>query len=164
MKGCPYKEIYTNPMRNVAQKCDACVQRTDREVAPACVRQCPGRCIWVGYLDDAEGPVYKLVNNWKVALPLHAEFGTKPNVYYVPPLSPPRLDGDGNVDSSERRIPVDYLRSLFGPEVDNALTCLNDEIGKKHRKEESELMDILIVRRWQELLGSFVKDPSEVQA
>jgi hypothetical protein len=25
-------------------------------------------------------------------------------------------------------------------------------------------MDILIVRRWQELLGSFGKDPSEVQA
>jgi hypothetical protein len=59
---------------------------------------------------------------------------------------------------------MDYLRSLFGPEVDNALTCLKNEIEKKKRKEESELADILIVRRWQELLGSFVKDPSEVQA
>jgi ethylbenzene hydroxylase subunit beta/complex iron-sulfur molybdoenzyme family reductase subunit beta len=56
------------------------------------------------------------------------------------------------------------LRSLFGPGVDNALACLNDEIAKKRNKEESELMNILIVRRWQELLGAFPKDPSEVQA
>jgi ethylbenzene hydroxylase subunit beta/complex iron-sulfur molybdoenzyme family reductase subunit beta len=95
---------------------------------------------------------------------LHAEFGTKPNVYYVPPLSPPRLDGDGNIDASQPRVPMDYLRSLFGPEVDNAIASLKNEIEKKRNKEESELMDILIVRRWQELLGSFGKDPSEVQA
>jgi ethylbenzene hydroxylase subunit beta/complex iron-sulfur molybdoenzyme family reductase subunit beta len=136
----------------------------EREVAPACARQCPGRCIWVGFLDDADGPVHKLVEEWKVALPLHAEFGTKPNVYYVPPLSAPRLDADGNVDASQPRIAMDYLRSLFGPEVDDALACLKEEIEKKRRKEESEVMDILIVRRWQELLGSFIKDPSEVQA
>jgi len=95
---------------------------------------------------------------------MHAEFGTKPNVYYVPPLSPSRLGSDGNPDSSQPRIPLEYLRSLFGPEVDNALGCLKNEIEKKRRKEETELMDILIVRRWQELLGSFPKDPSEVQA
>lgn len=164
MKACPYKEVYFNDTRGVAQKCDACVQRMDREVAPACVRQCPGRCIWVGYLDDADGPVYKLVKDWKVALPLHAEFGTKPNVYYVPPLSPPRLDEDGNIDSSQPRIAMEYLRGLFGPAVDDALTSLKTEIEKKRNKQESPLMDILIVRRWQELLGSFAKDPSEVQA
>jgi len=133
-------------------------------VAPACVRQCPGRCIWVGFLDDPEGPVHKLVEEWKIALPLHAEFGTKPNVYYVPPLAPPRLDGSGNIDSSQPRIPMDYLRSLFGPDVESVLQRLNEEIDKKRRKEESEIMDTLIVRRWQELLSSFTKDPSEVQA
>lgn len=37
-------------------------------------------------------------------------------------------------------------------------------IDLNRRKEESEIMDVLIVRRWQELLGSFTKDPSEVQA
>ncbi len=164
MKGCPYKEIYMNPARNMAQKCNGCVPRMEREVAPACVRQCPGRCIWVGFLDDAGGPVHKLVEEWKVALPLHAEFGTKPHVYYVPPLAPPRLDASGNIDSSQPRIPTDYLRSLFGPEVDSALERLNEEMEKKRRKEESELIDILIARRWQELLGPFGKDPSEVQA
>jgi steroid C-25 hydroxylase beta subunit len=162
MQGCPYKEIYRNAERNVAQKCDACLPRMEQEVAPACVRQCPGRCIWVGFLDDAEGPVRKLVEEWKVALPLHAEFGTKPNVYYVPPLAPPSLNGNGDVDESKARIPIEYLRSLFGPGVDGALDLLKSEIEKKRRKEDSELMNTLIARRWQELLGPFPKDPSEV--
>jgi len=163
MQGCPYKEIYKNPLRNVAQKCNGCLPRMEQEVAPACVRQCPGRCIWVGFLDDAEGPVHKLVEKWKVALPLHAEFGTKPNVYYVPPLAPPVLNGDGEVDESKPRIPTEFLRSLFGPGIDGALDRLKEEMEKRRRKESSELVDILIARRWQELLGPFVKDPSEVR-
>jgi ethylbenzene hydroxylase subunit beta/complex iron-sulfur molybdoenzyme family reductase subunit beta len=163
MQGCPYKEIYVNPVRKVAQKCNGCVARMDREVAPACVRQCPGRCIWVGYLDDPNGPVYKLSKEWKVALPLHAEFGTKPNVYYVPPLSPSRFNEAGDLDDSRPRIPMDYLKSLFGPEVDAALGKINGEIEKKRQKEESEIMDTLIARKWHELLGPFSKDPSEVK-
>lgn len=162
MKACPYKEIYWNSLRKAAQKCNGCVPRMEKEVAPACVRQCPGRCIWVGFLDDADGPVHKLVREWKVALPLHAEFGTGPNVYYIPPLAPPRLDAQGNPDEREPRIPMDYLRSLFGPAVDGALERLKAEMEKKRRKESSEIMDTLIARRWHELLGPFVKDPSEV--
>lgn len=163
MKGCPYKEIFMNPVRNVAQKCNGCVPRMEREVAPACVRQCPGRCIWIGFLDDVEGPVYKLAKEWKVALPLHSEFGTKPNVYYVPPIGPARLDSNGDVDESQPRIPIDYLRTLFGPEVDGALERLKEGLERKRKKEESEIMDTLIARKWQELLGPFGKDPSEVQ-
>ena len=33
-------------------------------------------------------PVYKMVKEWQIALPLHAEFRTLPMVWYVPPLSP----------------------------------------------------------------------------
>jgi ethylbenzene hydroxylase subunit beta/complex iron-sulfur molybdoenzyme family reductase subunit beta len=163
MKACPYKEVYKNPLRKAAQKCNACLPRMEREVAPACVRQCPGRCIWVGFLDDTDGPVYKLAKEWKVALPLHAEFGTKPNVYYVPPLAPSSLDGQGNVDETKPRIPMEYLRTLFGPDVDGALDRLKEGIGRKRKKEESEIMDTLIATKWQQLLGPFEKDPSEVQ-
>jgi ethylbenzene hydroxylase subunit beta/complex iron-sulfur molybdoenzyme family reductase subunit beta len=166
MQGCPYKEIWFNTKRNVAQKCDACRPRIDAGVAPACVRQCPGRCIWVDYLDNAEGTVHKLVKQWKVALPLHPEFNTGPNVYYVPPLAPPRLDENGNPDGSHPRIPLECLRSLFGPRVDQALETLTSEMAKRRKdpKEPSELMDLLIARRWKELLGPFPKDPSEVRA
>jgi nitrate reductase beta subunit len=33
-------------------------------------------------------PVYKFVKEWKIALPLHPEFRTLPNLFYVPPMLP----------------------------------------------------------------------------
>jgi nitrate reductase beta subunit len=33
-------------------------------------------------------PVYALINEFRVALPLHPEFRTVPMVWYIPPLSP----------------------------------------------------------------------------
>ena len=35
-----------------------------------------------------KSPIYKFVKEWKIALPLHAEFRTVPNLFYVPPLLP----------------------------------------------------------------------------
>ena len=92
MEACPYKKIYFNHTRKISQKCIFCFPRVDMGVVPACARMCPGRVRFAGYLDDQEGPIYKLVKVWKVAIPLHPEYGTEPNVYYVPPLSPPRFD------------------------------------------------------------------------
>ncbi len=162
MAACPYKEIFWNPKRQVAQKCDGCLDRIEQGVAPACVRQCPGRMIWIDFMDNTDGPVYKLVKEWKVALPLHSEFGTYPNVFYVPPMAPPPFKENGEVDTSRPRIPMEELRKLFGPNVDEALQTLQQERERKRQEGQSELMDILIARRWQELLGPFPKDPSEV--
>ena len=115
----------------------------------------------MGYLDDEKGPIYKLVKQWKVALPLHAEHGTEPNVYYVPPLSPPQLDAKGNIDESKPRIPTEYLRSLFGPDVDQALQTLKAEMAKTRAGEKSELLDTLIVYRWpNNIFPDFTKDPA----
>ena len=105
MEACPYKKIYFNEIQKVSQKCIFCFPRVEKGVAPACARQCPGRLRYVGYLDDEKGPIHKLVKQWKVALPLHAEFGTEPNVYYVPPLSPTGLAGNGNLDAIEAKDP-----------------------------------------------------------
>ena len=98
-RACPYKKIYFNAARNVSQHCIGCFPRIDQGVAPACVRQCPGRAAFVGFLDDQNGPIYKLVKQWKVALPLHPEYGTEPNVYYVPSL----------------QVPHSFNRQMFGP-------------------------------------------------
>ena len=156
---CPYKRIYFNPLHDVSQKCIFCFPRVEKGVAPACVRQCPGRMRFFGYLDDENGPVHRLVEKWQVALPLHAEYNTQPNVYYVPPLSPPRLDEQGNV-TDEPRIPLAYLRSLFGPRVDEVLATLKHEMDRKARGEKSELLDALIVYRWSDdLFPGFGKDP-----
>jgi ethylbenzene hydroxylase subunit beta/complex iron-sulfur molybdoenzyme family reductase subunit beta len=161
MEACPYKRIYYNHVAEVSQKCTFCFPRVEKGVAPACARQCPGRLRFVGYLDDEQGPIHKLVHQWKVALPLHAEFGTQPNVYYVPPLSPPKVSPAGKPDLSEPRIPREYLHSLFGPRVDEALAVIEAEKAKKARGEASELMDILIVYRWpQDIFPDFTQDPA----
>ena len=159
---CPYKKIYFNAARKVSQHCIGCFPRIERGVAPACVRQCPGRGAWVGFLDDQAGPVARLVSRFKVALPLHPEFGTRANVYYVPPLAPAPLNEDGSADASGSRIPGEYLESLFGPGVHAALDTLRAEMDKRRRGEPSDLTDILIMYEWKEALGPFARDPADI--
>jgi ethylbenzene hydroxylase subunit beta/complex iron-sulfur molybdoenzyme family reductase subunit beta len=159
---CPYKKIYFNPVRNVSQHCIGCFPRIEQGVAPACVRQCPGRAAFVGFLDDEKGPVWKLVEKWGVALPLHPELGTGPNVYYVPPLAPAPLREDGSFEESRDRIPPSYLEYLFGPEVHGALDILRAELDKRRRGQPSELMDTLILYRWKDCLGHLDRDPADV--
>jgi len=151
-QACPYDKVYFNYVKNKSQKCIFCFPRVEQGVAPACARQCPGRLRFVGFLEDQDGPIHKLVYEWKVALPLHPEFGTEPNVFYVPPILPPTFDDEGRF-SDEPRIPVDYLRYLFGPEVDQALITMMDEMERKRDGKASELMDLLIARDWKSLFN-----------
>ncbi|MHB1004621.1 MAG: nitrate reductase subunit beta [Chloroflexota bacterium] len=69
-------------------------------------------------------PTYKLIKQWRLALPLHAEFRTMPMVWYVPPLLPLmgtvtehgyRLDSDElYAGIAERRVPMRYMANLLG--------------------------------------------------
>jgi len=162
IEACPYKKIALNIARNVSQSCIGCFPRLEQGVAPACVRQCPGRAVWFGFLDDAEGPVHRLVNEWQVALPLHAEYGTVPNVFYVPPLGAARLNPDGSLDETAPRIPAEYLRGLFGPGVDQALETLKAEMATMRDGGTSELMDTLIAYVWKEMFRPFDRDPADI--
>jgi len=157
VEACPYKKVYFDPLRDVATKCIFCLPRVEEQVAPACARQCPGRLRFVGYLDDPNGPIHKLVNKWKVAIPLHPEFDLGPNVFYVPPMSPEKLDADGN-PTNEDRIPIAYLEKLFGPAVHDALAIVKVEREKSKRGENSELMDILIAYDWNDNFALGPKD------
>ncbi len=163
MTACPYKKIYYNHVKKVAQKCIFCFPRIEKGVAPACARQCPGRLRFVGYRDDQNGPIWKLVEKWKVAVPLHPEFETGPNVFYVPPLNPARIDANGNLDFSQPRIPTGYLVSLFGPAVVSALEVLHAEMKKVKQGGQSELIDILIAYEWKDNFGGFDRDPATVE-
>jgi nitrate reductase beta subunit len=69
-------------------------------------------------------PVYSLIFEYGLALPLHPEYRTLPMVWYIPPLSPvvdairdSGHDGEaaGNLFAAvdALRIPVEYLASLF---------------------------------------------------
>jgi nitrate reductase beta subunit len=61
-------------------------------------------------------PVYALIKQWRLALPLHPEFRTLPMVWYVPPLSPVshQTAPSQEADAIDRmRIPVAYLANLL---------------------------------------------------
>ncbi len=161
-EACPYKRIYFNPERRLSQKCVLCFARVEQGVAPACMRQCPGRVRFFGYLDDEKSAVHKLVEQWKVAIRLHAEFGTEPNLYYVPPLAPPRLLPNGDIDDENPRIPNEYLEWLFGKDVWPALDTLKAEMAKRANGEPSELMDTLIAYEHKDMFGGFTKDPAKL--
>jgi nitrate reductase / nitrite oxidoreductase, beta subunit len=70
-----------------------------------------------------KSPIYKWVKQWKVALPLHAEYRTVPMLFYVPPLLPVMGKLNDNTYGNEQkgffttidqsRLPVEYLANLF---------------------------------------------------
>ena len=143
VNACPYKKIYFNEEVSKSEKCIFCYPRIEKGLATACARQCVGRIRWIGYLDDVNGPIHTLVNKYKVALPLHPEWGTQPNVFYVPPSSPPKFGKDGE-ELDEPRVPLAYLESLFGSGVKDALETVKRERRAKAEGRKSELMDTLI--------------------
>ena len=161
-QACPYKKIYFDTVDKISRQCIGCFPRLEHGVAPACVRQCPARAVFVGFRDDSAGAIHTLVDRYKVALALHAEWNTEPNVFYVPPLSAFVARPDGTIDESQRRIPLAYLESLFGFEVGGALRTLEEEMAARRRGQPSDLMDTLIAYQWKELLGPFDRDPATI--
>lgn len=145
VQACPYGKVYFNVRTGMSEKCIGCYPRVEKGVPPACVAQCVGRIRFVGWRDDKDGPVFKLVEQWKVALTLHAEYGTEPNVFYVPPINttPPPFEDDGRLKDVPR-IPLAYLEGLFGPGVKQALETLGREMAKRRQAQPSELTEILI--------------------
>jgi Fe-S-cluster-containing dehydrogenase component len=48
IEACPLGVMQFDPEKEVAQKCDLCVDRLDRGLEPACVAACPSHCIYFG--------------------------------------------------------------------------------------------------------------------
>ena len=74
-------------------------------MATRCIAACVGKIRLQGWIDDPQSPVYYLVLVAKVALPLYPQFGTEPNVYYIPPV----------------HVPPRFLRQMFGHGVEEAI-------------------------------------------
>ena len=113
VEACPYKKPMYRGTTKVSEKCVACYPRVEGKEpltggAPTvtrCVAACVGKIRLQGWVNDPQSPIFYLVRREQVALPLYPQFGTEPNIYYIPPRWAPRK----------------YLRQLFGPGVDAAI-------------------------------------------
>lgn len=113
--GCPYKKSLFNPHTKTAEKCIACYPRVEQGTIPRCMAACVGHIRLAGWVSRPEAarpdnPIDYLVHIRKIALPLYPQFGTEPNVYYVPP----------------RWVPRPYLFQMFGPGVEEAIRTRTD--------------------------------------
>ena len=92
---------------------------------PAVIEQAKKDGIATNWIKAAQNsPVYQIIKQWKVALPLHAEYRTLPMIWYIPPLSPitSRVEADVYLpDAAEMRIPVAYLAQLFAAGNDKVI-------------------------------------------
>jgi nitrate reductase / nitrite oxidoreductase, beta subunit len=149
MEACPYKKTMYNTETRVTEKCIACYPRVEgkdplmkgKRMETRCMSACVGQIRLQGLVDIDEGgnwkedpknPLYYLVNIAKVALPLYPQFGTEPNVYYIPP----------------RWVPRPYLYQMFGPGVDEAI--------ERYARPDRELLAVLqLFRRSQEIIFQY---------
>jgi nitrate reductase beta subunit len=148
VEGCPYKKAMYRPTTRVSEKCVACYPRLegkDPVLSPdgapletRCMTACVGKIRLQGlvrmepdgtWTPAPDSPLYFLVRERRIALPLYPQFGTSPNGFYIPP----------------RWVPRSYLHQMFGPGVEHAL--------EQYCCPDRELMAVLqLFRAHQQIL------------
>ena len=97
-----------------------------------------------------KSPVYKFVKEWGLALPLHPEFRTLPNLFYVPPLLPTMafVKEDGVYETTtesfwgaieKSRLPMSYMASLFSAGNEETIKTVLKKLMavRLHRRAET---------------------------
>lgn len=86
LTACPYGVILWDETSQLATKCHLCTHRTEQGLLPFCVLCCEGEAIQFGDLSDPQSQVSRLIAQ-RSGYVLKPEEGTKPAVYYLPPLN-----------------------------------------------------------------------------
>lgn len=68
--------------KGVMEKCTFCVQRVEKNLAPACVETCPVGALQFGDIEDDRSPVSQFIKDRK-KFKLLEDLGTDPSVVYV---------------------------------------------------------------------------------
>ncbi|MBV6342624.1 4Fe-4S dicluster domain-containing protein [Candidatus Magnetobacterium casense] len=115
--GCPYKKPMFNATTYRSEKCVACYPKVEEGLQTQCMEHCIGKIRMQGWLsapDKAkeDNPIDYLVHIKKLALPLYPQFGTQPNVYYIPPI----------------HVPTPYMKQMFGPGVEHAVKTYREVV------------------------------------
>ncbi|MCZ7527252.1 MAG: dehydrogenase [Acidimicrobiia bacterium] len=130
-EGCPYKKIMYNHTTRISEKCVLCFPAVEQGILPRCMRNCIGKIRTFGFVSPPDkaredNPVDFLVHVRKVALPLFPQFGTEPNIYYIPPI---------HVSSTA------FLTMMFGPGAPAAI----ETYQKAMQGDDPELLAVLLL-------------------
>lgn len=128
IKACPYKKTFFNMVTRVSEKCIGCFPLIEKGEQPRCVQTCIGKIRLQGFLGTPktariDNPIDHIVHFKKLALPLYPQFGTEPNVYYIPPI----------------HVPIDFLQQMFGPGTAEAIETY------KNLKNDKQLLGALLL-------------------
>lgn len=118
VRACPYKKSMFRTLTAKSEKCIACFPGVEQGEQTQCVQNCIGKIRLFGYKSrcDAprkDNPIDYLVHIARIALPLYPQFGTEPNVYYIPPI----------------HVPSPFLRQLFGPGAERAVELYRNAVN-----------------------------------
>jgi nitrate reductase / nitrite oxidoreductase, beta subunit len=142
-KACPYKKVMFNPYTRKSEKCVGCYPLVEEGFQTQCVTTCIGKIRLMGFINTPEearedNPLDFLVHVKGVATPLYAQYGTGPNVYYIPPI----------------HSPLPFLNQMFGPGAGHAI-----DTYKKAASDEKLLGLILLFGATPRIIHRFaVKD------
>ena len=83
---CPYDVRYLDEKRGVVDKCNACLQRVEVGLIPACVATCVGSSRLFGDLNDPASEAARALKDARVIHRVDYEKGdhdTDPNIYFI---------------------------------------------------------------------------------
>ncbi|MFW6189492.1 MAG: 4Fe-4S dicluster domain-containing protein [Planctomycetota bacterium] len=128
VKCCPYKKSMFHPPSDKSQKCIACYPAVGQGRQTQCVVNCIGKIRIFGFINPPEqsrpdNPIDYLVHETGLAKPLYPQFGTQPNVYYIPPI----------------HVPQKFLGQMFGPGVPQAVETY------RNARENRKLVGLLVL-------------------
>jgi tetrathionate reductase subunit B len=86
VEACTYGVRYIDEKRGVVDKCNACAQRLEVGLEPACVATCVGKSRMFGDLNDPNAEATLALKNAKSVVKLDYEnndIDTDPNIYYI---------------------------------------------------------------------------------
>jgi nitrate reductase beta subunit len=119
-------------------------------------------------------PVYRWVKEWKLALPLHAEYRTVPMLFYVPPLLPVMADVNGGTYDTagedlfaplERaRVPVRYLAKLLAAGNEGKVRYALQKLMAVRSYQRMKTVGDVDAAKVQAMLAEVGADAEEVEA
>jgi nitrate reductase beta subunit len=160
---CPGRIRYMGPLLYDMDRVAEIASRPEEELVeaqrelildpndPEVIAACKEQGISDEWLDACRrSPVYKMVIDWNIALPLHPEFRTLPSLFYVPPESPMitmldergvwTSDGEWLPTLDEFRVPLKYLAAMFGAGNEEVVkVALRRQLALRHYKRSEQV-------------------------